>query len=205
MGATSLPAATPAPARVADAPPRRPAWRRCAEDRWRASIPSGRLLLRTGAMTAGAAPLSDADIMAHKWGVLVWFELQVPAGYSDNLFVPLEYDSPGIAYIQVPWNLPIGLCPQQSGSQRHPYRISAPLPAAQKGSPGSATYAKMSSSPADYQAGLFASLPGKAGADGVTASGMSMAVARYPRPAEWAPAAQAARAAMDGTGADCSP
>lgn len=175
--------------------------------------PSGRLLFNVAGLRYGVNndPVSDAAISNGLFGVAVLFELGNPnlanSYYQYLPLTPLVPATPGVAVAVLPWTLPLGLCPQSQSGHRHPMRVSGPLLAstqAQLGINGNGVVwaTNVSSDPGDFQSGLFAFLPYDT--TGINRA-WSIAVARFPRHAEWAPAAARAQADMTFPREYCTP
>jgi hypothetical protein len=154
--------------------------------------PSGRLLVRTD---SASPSIFDADIAAGKYYVFIWFEYGFPAGSS--MFwraMPLQPLSKGVAYIDLPADLPAGLCPFSKGTSHHPIRLSMPHLGAD---PSVDTYENMGTDVTKFQADLVTfGLPDQTPPP-PDPTAFAAAVGKYPDPAAWSPVAVPAKAAMD--------
>lgn len=148
------------------------------------------------------APIPDADVKQGKWEIRMWFDWMNVPGYVgvNAAHLVLQYFSPGVAFAQLPGNLPFGLCPQMSGSRHHPFRLSAPYLV------GTENYAwgdSGSLDAANWQVGLVAlDLPEQ---NGAPQHYLTPAVGLYPNASIWSPVATLAKANMDGAQDLCSP
>ncbi len=98
--------------------------------------PSGRMLFNLqGIGFPNGSAQTYAEIQNGDWVVPLIFDFGAPAGQSGNCIsygagncvdLTLQPLQPGVAYVFVPNNLPGGLCPQHSGLQKHPFRLSNP-------------------------------------------------------------------------------
>jgi len=120
--------------------------------------PNGRIYISHKTMSLLGQVISDQDIASGKWVLPLWFELAIPPGQSNWwLLMPLALKETGVSYAQLP-ALPTGLCAQQTGVHRHPYRLgSLMLSGMDIHDPG--IWASQSNVPGAYQDGLIAVLP----------------------------------------------
>ncbi len=163
--------------------------------------PSGRLLLRVASMSFSGVAITDADIAAGKWELPIWFDYGPPPGFAGWwLSLAMKPLVPGVAYVDLPANLPAGLCPLSGvGGHHHPMRTGAPHLV---GASIQAGYANVSQNAADYQVGLVAfGLPDQTS---VPQPWLTPAVARFAAPVGWSPAGAAAKQDMDGAHVSCS-
>jgi hypothetical protein len=135
-------------------------------------------------------PLADIDIQTNKWTISVW---ATGDPTYDGMTFSLIYVEPGIAYIQLPGDVPPGKCPYDTiPPHRHPLRISAPQKT-------TTSVWGLMGGPANKQAGLWANLPDQTGGN------WGAAMAAQNTGSQWLPVAVAAHDDMVGLQLDCIP